>query len=122
MRLSYRSLGFSLLVALGLTACEPNGGTRIVRQSGGAGFIDAQATMVQLECSCVGELEGLASEEACFDDYTAELDEGGVRTVHFPVDGPAIIEAEGGESPVVNVRATKNEKRTWATALQASQK
>ncbi len=53
---------------------------------------------------------------------TAELDEVGVRTVHFPVDGPAIIETEGGEFPVVNVRAKKNEKRTWATALRASQK
>jgi len=75
MSLSYRSLGLSLLIALGLTACEPNGGNRIVRQSGGAGFIDAQETMVQFECSCVGELEGLTSEEACFDDYTAELEE-----------------------------------------------
>ncbi len=75
MSLSYRSLGLSLLVALGLAACEPNGGNRIVRQSGGAGFVDAQETMVQFECSCVGELEGLESEEACFDDYTTSLEE-----------------------------------------------
>lgn len=69
MTLTPRILGSSLLLALGLSACERAGNDGIPRKSGGPGFVDVTQQMAEIECGCLGELEGPEVEAECRDTY-----------------------------------------------------
>ncbi|MCA9656008.1 MAG: hypothetical protein H6712_01995 [Myxococcales bacterium] len=60
-----------------LSACPDDGGDPgIVRKAGGAGFDDSLSQLAELECGCLGELEGEQAQAECEQEAAEELDQG----------------------------------------------
>ncbi|MEM9463606.1 MAG: low-density lipoprotein receptor class A repeat-containing protein [Myxococcota bacterium] len=78
--MTHRSFGLSLLMVLGLAACDKNHEEELPRQSGGPGFVDVTQQMAEVECSCLAAIEGPELEAECLDTYAGITLDDGVGT------------------------------------------